>query len=153
MIFLTHIINFRCHFSVDLEVPAVPNTEMSAFHEYFYHWVWVVSWIFGHFESIWKMAVAVDHPVAACNNGWYKIWKHSKCSSWVLLMTDIKPLVQKLAFLAIFIKNVAMSKLGPADSVEKKGRDQTVCSEINIFSQFHHTVPCQTVSNQSQCLS
>ena len=54
-------------------------------------------------------------------------------------MTDIKPLVQKLAFLAIFIKNVAMSKLGPADSVEKKGRDQTVCSEINIFSQFHHT--------------
>ena len=31
---------------------------------YFYYWVWVVSWIFGHFESIWKMTVAVDYPVA-----------------------------------------------------------------------------------------
>ena len=46
-----------------MEVPGVSYTKMSASNKYFYHWVWAVSWFFCHFESIWKMAVAVDHPV------------------------------------------------------------------------------------------
>ena len=59
---MTHKLE-QWHFSVDLEVPGVSNIKMSASNKYFYHWVFDVSSIFGRFQSIWKMAVAVGHPV------------------------------------------------------------------------------------------
>ena len=45
---------------------------MSAPDQHFDHWVSDFSWVFDHFQSIWKKSVAHDHPVARV---WANKWR------------------------------------------------------------------------------
>ena len=80
-----------------MEVPGVSNTKMSASNKYFYHWVLAVSWIFCHFKSIWKMAVAVDYPVTKYDYGywltpWFSVW-------WAILFMRVERIRTKTLIL------------------------------------------------------